>query len=305
MRKKIVSPGHRRQMARGVVEAGMCSGRAVCRILGLATSTFWYRGRGPSEKQRQLLQRMRELSDQYPRYGYRRIAALLRQEGWPVGKRHIQRLRRAAGLRVPPTKRKVIRRGVSTGLPTKASQRGHVWTWDFIADATVRGGALRMLTILDEYTRECHVLRADRALKAQDVLEWLGKAIEAHGAPKYLRSDNGPEFIAKEVQRWLAEHQIKTIYIDPGSPWQNGFVESFHGRFRDECLNRELLWTLSEARVVVEDYRRHYNHSRPHSKLGYQSPVRFAAATNPPSSPPVGLRPPCADDGQTHNLNPN
>jgi putative transposase len=292
-------------MAMGVVEAGMCSGRAVCRILRLARSTFWYRGRGPSEKQRQLLKRMRELSDQYPRYGYRRIAALLRQEGWPVGKRHIQRLRRAAGLRVPPTRRKIIRRGLSTGLPTKAGHRGHVWTWDFIADATVRGGALRMLTILDEYTRECHVLRADRALKAQDVLEWLGKAIEAHGAPKYLRSDNGPEFIAKEVQRWLAEHQIKTIYIDPGSPWQNGFVESFHGRFRDECLNRELLWTLSEARVVVEDYRRHYNHFRPHSKLGYQSPARFAAATNAPSSSPVGLRPPCADDGQTNNPNLN
>jgi len=287
-------------MARGVVEAGVCSGRAVCRILGLARSTFWYRGRGPSEEQRQLLKRMKELSDQNPRYGYRRIAALLRQEGWPVGKRQIQRLRRSVGLRVPPTNRKVLRHGVSTGLPTKAGHRGHVWTWDFIADATVRGGALRMLTILDEYTRECHVLRADRALKAADVLEWLGKAIEVHGAPKYLRSDNGPEFIAKEVQRWLAEHQIKTIYIDPGSPWQNGFVESFHGRFRDECLNRELLWTLSEARVVVEDYRHHYNHSRPHSKLGYQSPVRFAATIDP-SSPPVGLRPPCADDGQNHN----
>jgi putative transposase len=300
MRKKIVSPGHRRQMARGVVEAGRCSGRAVCRILGLARSTFGYRGRGPSEEQRQLLKRMKELSDQNPRYGYRRIAALLRQEGWPVGKRQIQRLRRSAGLCVPPTRRKILRHGVSTGLPTKAGHRGHVWTWDFIADATVRGGALRMLTILDEHTRECHVLRADRALKAADVLEWLGKAIEAHGAPKYLRSDNGPEFIAKEVQRWLAEHQIKTIYIDPGSPWQNGFVESFHGRFRDECLNRELLWTLSEARVVVEDYRHHYNHSRPHSKLGYQSPVRFAATIDP-SSPPVGLRPPYADDGQTHN----
>ena len=287
-------------MAQGVVEAGMCSGRAVCRILGLARSTFWYRGRGPSEVQRQLLKRMKELSDQNPRYGYRRIAALLRQEGWPVGKRQIQRLRRSAGLRVPPTRRKTLRHGISTGLPTKAGHRGHVWTWDFIADATVRGGALRMLTILDEHTRECHVLRADRALKAADVLEWLGKAIEAHGAPKYLRSDNGPEFIAKEVQRWLAEHQIKTIYIDPGSPWQNGFVESFHGRFRDECLNRELLWTLSEARVVVEDYSHHYNHSRPRSKLGYQSPVRFAAAIDP-SSPPVGLRPPYADDGQTHN----
>ncbi len=211
-------------MAREVATAGMCSGRAACRFLKLSPSTYWYRGRGPSEQEQRLLKRMKELSEKHPRYGYRRIAALLRQEGWPVGKRHIQRLRRRVGLRVPPTQRKIVRQGVSTGLPTKATHRGHVWTWDFIADATVRGGALRMLTILDEYTRECHVLRADRALKAADVLEWLAKAIEVHGAPQYLRSDNGPEFIAKEVQRWLAEHEIKTIYIEPGSPWQNGFV---------------------------------------------------------------------------------
>jgi putative transposase len=249
--------------------------------------------------------RLRELSEEHARYGYRRIAVLLREEGWSVGKRQIQRIRRAAGLRVPPSKRKIVRRGVSTGLPTKATHRGHVWTWDFIADATVRGGALRMLTILDEHTRECHVLRADRALRSQDVLEWLGKAIEEHGAPQYLRSDNGSEFIAKSVQRWLEEKQIKTIYIDPGSPWQNGFVESFHGRFRDECLNREQLWTLTEARVVIEDFRYRYNHLRPHSQLGYQSPVRFAQKKLTPSAAPVGLRPPCAADGQTHNDNLN
>lgn len=247
---------------------------------------------------------MRELSEEHPRYGYRRIAALLRREGLIVGKRSIQRLRRVAGLRVPATKRRMARRGVSTGLPTKAEHRGQVWTWDFIADATVRGGAIRMLTILDEHTRECHVLRADRALRSQDVLEWLGKAIAQHGAPQYLRSDNGPEFIAKAVQEWLAQKQIKTIYIDPGSPWQNGFVESFHGRFRDECLNREQLWTLSEARVVIEDFRHRYNHFRPHSKLSYQSPAEYAQPLTP-SSTPVGLRPPCVEDGQNHHANLN
>lgn len=283
MRKKMVSPAHRRSAARKVVEDGLCSGRKACRFLRLSRATYWYQGRAPTDRERQMLKRMTALSNKHPRYGYRRIAALLRQEGWSVGKRHIQRLRREAGLRVPPTRRKVVRRGVSTGLPTKADHRGHVWTWDFISDATVRGGSLRMLTILDEHTRECHVLRADRALRSGDVLEWLSKAIKEHGAPKYLRSDNGPEFIAKEVQRWLSEHQIKTIYIDPGSPWQNGFVESFHGRFRDECLNREQLWTLTEARVVVEDYRRDYNTFRPHSRLGYQSPARFAARTRIPS----------------------
>jgi transposase InsO family protein len=247
-----------------------------------------------------LRKRLRELSEQHPRYGYRRIAALLRQEGWRVGKRKIQRLRRAEGLRVPPMKRKVLRRGVSTGWPVRATHRNHVWTWDFIADSTLRGGALKMLTILDEYTRECHVLRADRALRAADVLCWLERAIAEHGAPDYLRSDNGPEFVADAVQRWLRERQIKTIYIDPGSPWQNGFVESFHGRFRDECLNREQLWTLTEARVVVEDYRREYNQRRPHSTLGYQSPTQFAFQQSPsPSS--VGLRPPFVGDGQTQN----
>ncbi len=188
-----------------------------------------------------MLKRLRELSEAHPRYGYRRIAAVLRQEGCNVGRRQVQRLRRAEGLRVPPTRRKLVRRGGSTGLPTKVLHRGHVWTWDFVSDAIVRGGTIRMLTILDEHTRECHVLRADRALRAADVLAWLERAIREHGAPDYLRSDNGLEFIAREVQRWLAEKKIKTIYIDPGSPWQNGFVESFHGRFRDECLNREQL----------------------------------------------------------------
>jgi transposase InsO family protein len=298
MRKKALSPAHRRAVALEVVVAGMCSGRAACRILRVARSTFSYQGRGPTRAEQQWRKRLHELSVEHPRYGYRRIAALLRREGWRVGKRHIQRLRRLEGLRVPPTQRKVIRRGVSTGLPTRATRRGQVWTWDFIADATVRGGALRMLTILDEHTRECHVLRADRALRSSDVLAWLQKAIEQHGAPEYLRSDNGSEFIAKIVQQWLKANQIKTIYIEPGSPWQNGFVESFHGRFRDECLNREQLWTLSEARVVIEDFRRYYNQERPHSKLGYESPAHYAARICPSPSP-VGLRPPYARDGQT------
>ena len=303
MRKKVISPEQRRRAARAVVASELCSGRAACRFLKVSRSTYWYRSKEPTSQEQRLLKRLKELSEKHARYGYRRIAALLRQEGWPVGKRHVQRLRRSSGLRVPPTKRKVVRRGLSTGLPTKAEHRGHVWSWDFISDATTRGGALRMLTILDEYTRECHVLRADRALKSADVLEWMERAIAEHGAPAYLRSDNGPEFIAKEVQRWLAANAIRTIYIEPGRPWQDGFVESFHGRFRDECLNREQLWTLTEARVVIEDYRHQYNHHRPHSKLGYQSPKRFAATQTAPSSAPVALRAPYAADGQTKENN--
>ena len=246
------------------------------------------------------MKRIHRLTEENPRYGYRRIAALLQQEGWHVGKRQVRRLRRLEGLRVPPTKRKILRRGHSTGLPTKATHKNQVWTWDFIADATIRGGSLRMLTVLDEHTRECHVLRADRALKSGDVINLVQGAIAQHGAPAYIRSDNGSEFIAHELQHWLAENQIKTIYIEPGSPWQNGFVESFHGRFRDECLNREQLWTLTEARVVIEDYRNQYNQKRPHSKLGYQSPARYAASLSPSLAPVRPAKPglPYARDGQ-------
>ena len=297
MRKKALSAAARREHAQRLTAERVCSGRTACRILRLARSTYRYRGKPPSEREQALHQRMAELSLKHPRYGYRRIAALLRQEGWNAGKRLVQRWRRNEGLRVPPTRRKMARRGHSTGLPTQALYRGQVWTWDFIADATVRGGSLRILRILDEYTRECHVLRTDRALKSKDVLEWLQQAIREHGAPAYLRSDNGPEFIANIVQRWLRENAVRTLYIEPGSPWQNGFVESFHGRFRDECLNREQLHTLTEARVVIGDYRQEYNTLRPHSRLGYLSPANYAQKLCP-SPAPVGLRPPATGDGQ-------
>jgi len=293
-----MSPGHKKQMVQAVIAERLCSGRKACRFLRLARATWWYRAGGRSGRQQQLVARIHVLSERHPRYGYRRIAAMLRDEGWAVGKRQVQRLRRIEGLRVPPTKRKLVRRGHSTGLPTKATHRGHVWTWDFIADATVRGGALRMLTVLDEYTRECHVLRADRALKSGDVIRLVKEAIEQHGAPEYIRSDNGSEFIAKELQQWLADQKIRTIYIEPASPWQNGFVESFHGRFRDECLNREQLWTLTEARIVIEDFRIDYNTRRPHSRLGYRSPVHYAAQLAAVPTP-VGLRPPSVGTAST------
>ena len=201
MRKTALSPDCRRAYALKAVEGGLGSGRKVCRFLNVPRSSYCYRPKEKTSWEQALLKRVIELSDKHPRYGYRRIAALLRQEGWHVGKRRIQSMRRSLGLRVPPTKRKMVRRGYSTGLPVKAEHKGHVWTWDFICDGTTRGGALRMLTILDEYTRECHVLRADRALKSGDVLEWMSRAIQEHGAPAYLRSDNGSEFIAKAVHK--------------------------------------------------------------------------------------------------------
>jgi transposase InsO family protein len=202
---------------------------------------------------------------------------LLRQEGWATSRTQVQRLRRAEGLRVSLPRQRRVRRGVSTGLPTQATHRGQVWTWDFVADATVHGGVLRMLTVLDEHTKEVHVLRPERRIGSADVIALVKAAIAQHGAPEFIRSDNGSEFIAHDPQRWLADQQIKTIYITPASPWENGFVESFHSRFRDECLNRGQLWTLTEARVVIEDFRQDYHAHRPHSSLGYQSPHRFAA----------------------------
>jgi putative transposase len=273
----MVSPEHKRRMAAFVVEGGLCSGRAACRYLRLARGTYRYRARPPTEHRSRLVARIQVLSAAHPRFGFRRIVALLRREGWRVSRKQVQRVRQAEGLRVPPPRKRQVRRGVSTGLPTQATHRGHVWTWDFIADATVHGGALRMLTVLDEHTKEVHVLRPERRIGSADVINLVRAAIAEHGAPEFIRSDNGPEFIAKDLQQWLADQKIKTIYITPASPWENGFVESFHSRFRDECLNREQLWTLTEARVVIEDFRQDYNTERPHSSLGYDSPRRFAA----------------------------
>ena len=278
----MVSPEHKRAMAAFVVADELCSGRTACRCLRLARSSFHYRMRPPTSERTRLVMRLHELSRKYPRYGFRRIAVKLRGEGYQVGRKQVQKLRRAEGLRVPPPRRYTPRRGASTGLPTQANHRGHVWTWDFIADSTVHGGALRMLTVLDEYTKEVHVLRPERQIGSSEVIQLVKAAIALHGAPEFIRSDNGPEFIAKELQRWLAEQKIKTLYITPASPWENGFVESFHSRFRDECLNREQLWTLTEARVVIEDFRQDYNAERPHSSLDYLSPQCFAAKQSLP-----------------------
>lgn len=242
---------------------------------------------------------MRRLSNAYPEWGYPKITRLLQQEGWRVGCRRVQRLRRELGLMVPRKKQKVRRQGKSTGLPTKATHRNHVWTWDFVHDTTVRGGKLRMLNVIDEYTRECLCIYVARRINADKVRRILSNLIDEHGAPECIRSDNGSEFIEGQLQAWLEDNEIDTLYIDPGSPWQNGYIESFNARLREECLNREQLWTLTEARVVLEDWRWKYNHVRPHRSLGYVTPLAFANVKPPKrlrfqAGAPVGLRPPSA-----------
>ena len=274
----MVSPAQKKTAVAHVVGQRMCSVRRACLDLAMARSTYRYAPKPVPDRQQQLHQRIVVLSWAYPRYGYRRIRRVLTKEGWTVSRKQVQRIRRREGLKVRPKPKKIPRRGVSTGLPTQAEHRHHVWTWDFIFDRTDTGGTLKMMTLLDEYTRQCLTIRVERQITSAQVLEVLEKAMIQYGVPGYIRSDNGSEFIANKVQQWLRDHHIKTIYIDPGSPWQNGYIESFHSRFRDECLNREWLLNLREARVVIEDWRQHYNIERPHSRLGYLSPEEFIQA---------------------------
>ena len=271
----MVSPAQKKQAVAYVVDQRLCSERRACRYLGVHRSTYRYPVKSPLPQQVQLHQCIVSLSWQYPRYGYRRIRAVLEREGWSVSRKQVQRIRRKEGLKVHPKPQRISRQGVSTGLPTQATHRNHVWTWDFIFDRTDKGSTLKMLTMLDEYTRQCLAIRVERQIRSGQVLATLWQAMMQYGIPEHIRSDNGTEFIAGKIQRWLRVNQIKTLYIEPGSPWQNGYIESFHSRFRDECLNREWLLNLREARVVIEDWRQHYNTERPHSRLGYLSPENY------------------------------
>ena len=271
-----MSPGHKRQIAQAFVDQGRCTIRAVCRHFQMHRSTFRYRAKHPDAWLAKLKTALRRLSNAHPELGYPKITRLLKKEGWRVGCRRVQRLRRELGLAIPTRKPKRRRRGVRTGLPTRATHRGHVWAWDFVHDTTVRGGKLRMLNIIDEYTRECLCIYVARRINARKVRRVMADLIDLHGAPEHIRSDNGSEFIEGNLRAWLAENKIKTLYIEPGSPWQNGYIESFNARLREECLNREQLWTLTEARVVLEDWRWKYNHVRPHRSLGYITPLEFA-----------------------------
>ena len=220
-----MSASAKRQAVRRVVEGGLCSERRACRYLGLRRSSCQYRSQEAPEATKKLVKRIVWLSRKYPRYGYRRIRALLLREGWKAGRKFVQRIRRQEGLGVKGRGPRRRRRGHSTALPTRATRLNEVWSWDFVHDRTDNGSSLKMLTLMDEYSRQCLKIRVSRKLKAKDVLDALAEAMAERGVPAHIRSDNGPEFIAREVQDWLEEMGICTIYIDPGSPWQNGHVE--------------------------------------------------------------------------------
>ena len=225
---------------------------------------------------------MLELAARYPRYGYRRITALLRREGWRVNRKRIHRIWRREGLKVVGRQRKRRRLGsaANTCRRHQAEAKNQVWSYDFVMDQTEDGRRLKMLPIVDEFTRECLTIEVERHFTAQDVVRTLDRLFKERGAPEFIRSDNGPEFIAATVKEWLATSNVTTLYIEPGSPWENAYAESFNSRFRDELLDRELFTSLIEAKVLVADYASGYNHERPHSALGYETPAAFAAAQN-------------------------
>ena len=218
------------------------------------------------------------LASFYGRYGYRRVTGLLRLAGWRINHKRVERIWRREGLKVPRKQPKRGRLWQNDGscIRLRPEHKDHVWAYDFVADRTHNGKKIRMLTIVDEYTRECLAIRVDRRLNSEDVLDQLPALFVYRGVPAYLRSDNGPEFVAKAVREWLARVGVQTLFIEPGSPWENGYVESFNGKLRDELLNGEIFYTLKEAQVLIEWWREHYNEIRPHSALGYRPPAPVA-----------------------------
>lgn len=271
----MVSPAAKRKAARYVVEEGLGGIATACRALKLTRSGY-YRIRKVSPSSRQMSNRVVALSHRHPRYGYRRITALLRREGRVVNAKRVARVRRAEGLQVRKRQRRLRRVGPRQEQRLRATQRNEVWSWDFVSDQTEAGSAFRILTLMDEHTRQCLATHVAWSIRAQDVLQVLEGVMREHGTPQHIRSDNGPEFIAYAIQDWLQERRIKTLYIKPGSPWENPYIESFHDKLRDECLKREVFGSLAEARVVIGQWRHEYNECRPHSSLGYATPAEVA-----------------------------
>jgi putative transposase len=286
-----VSPTRRREAVARAMASFKISERRACRALGVPRSSQRYVG-AEREREEELLLRIRALARENPRYGYRRVKALLVREGWTVNLKRVHRLWRREGLKVPQVQRKRRRFGQSeNGCARRRSERpNHVWSYDFIHDQTADGRGLKMLPVVDEFTRECLTIEVERSLTAEDVVSTLEYLFEVRGVPDHIRSDNGPEFIAEAVKSWLARRGSKALYIEPGSPWENAYSETFNSRLRDELLDREMFETLKEAKVILEDHRLGYNHRRPHSSLGYQTPAEFAAAQTKPgvaSLPPA------------------
>jgi len=254
--------------------------RRACKVLGVPLSTYCYQPRLSSEEE-ELTERINKLAVDYGRYGYRRITALLQMEGWKVNHKRVERIWRSEGLKVPQRQPKRRRLWFNDGscIRLRPEHPDHVWSYDFVQHYTHDGRKFRILTILDEYTRQSLAIDVERRLNRESVLDRLTDLFIRRGVPEYIRSDNGSEFTAKVVRNWLTAVGVKTLYITPGSPWENGYIESFNGKLRDELLNREIFDTLLEAKILIKRWRHEYNHIRPHSSLGYRPPAPEAMMT--------------------------
>ena len=267
------------------------SERRACIVLGQHRSTQRKSPTGPDDEAA-LTADIIALAKQYGRYGYRRITALLRTAGWVVNKKRVERIWRRAGLKVPSRQPKRGRLWLNDGscIRLRPERPNHVWAYDFVEDRTHDGRKFRMLCVVDEFTRESLAIRVACKLKALDVIDVLSDLFILRGIPAHIRSDNGPEFVAAAVREWIAAVGAQTAYIEPGSPWENGYVESFNGKLRDELLNGEIFYSLKEAQIMIETWRRHYNTKRPHSSLGYRPPAP-EVVRGPASPASSGARP--------------
>ena len=280
-----MSPARRRACIEHVRQKLQVSERLACRVLGQHRSTQRKAPHGRADEEA-LTADIIALASQYGRYGYRRITALLRNAGWAVNVKRVERIWRREGLKVPQKQPKKARLWLNDGscIRLRPERLNHVWSYDFVEARTHDGRKFRMLNLIDEFTRECLAIRIDRKLNSTDVIDVLSDLFILRGVPGHVRSDNGPEFIAKAVREWIAAVGAKTAFIEPGSPWENGYCESFNSKLRDELLDGEIFYSLAEAKIVIENWRRHYNTKRPHSALGYRPPA--PAAVQWPASPP-------------------
>lgn len=290
-----MSPSKQRAAVLELREKFETSERRACAVLNVPRSTQRYDAK-PRTDEAALCTRLRTMVCQRPRFGYRRLTVMLKREGWHVNLKRVHRLCRSEGLRVRKTTRHKRALGASSNACSKrkSDHMNDVWTWDIVFDRTQQGTTLKWLSIIDEYTRECLALVVNRTITSETVITTLAELFQTRGVPKCIRSDNGPEFISKAIRSWLKRLGIEILYIAPGSPWENGYAESFHSKFRDEFLDRELLENLRSGQAQTSAWRDDYNHHRPHSSLNYQTPAEFAArcmasATKraEPSAPPA------------------
>ena len=250
------------------------SERRACRVIGQPRATQRYPKKNREEEE-MLCEEIVSLASQYGRYGYRRITAMLRNDGWPVNHKRVERIWRQEGLKVPAKQPKRGRLWLNDGSIVRLRPEfpKHVWSYDFMHERTHNGVPFRILNVIDEYTRECLAAKVARRLTHKDVLEVLLDLFLERGVPVHIRSDNGSEFIAQRVRKFLSRLDVKPLFIEPGSPWENGYIESFNGKMRDELLTREIFYSLKEAKILIEMWRKHYNTVRPHSSLGYRPPA--------------------------------